>query len=385
MRLRQRHLRAYPMTDFQGDDTGQVIYHASVFGVEDSYETIFDKGCFAKTINDRRDPPNVPINDFLRNAPGGFFPMVWFHMPWQPIGLSRVSEDDTGLLVHGQIDLGREDARDVLSGMRSGYINCASHSFDVVGEEKHDGKTHYTEVGLFETSPLTMNFASNPEALVDLVRAALVARFGYVASGMEESTIPPVRTEDLQAMVVMLRSLREGGMTETEESLLLQCSDALQSIIMPEQGRPYPNEHACRLQPPSKFSDFRRGTRKSDGKAYSVIFGKVKDEETWEEQAYRYAKDVWDADDARTHCKSHDGKFEAASGEDARSCALADMSPEPTPTITLPGLQEDVLRVLAAAPLFAGAGTTTPGRGPHSQHGVPDAFHALCRAMAPSR
>jgi HK97 family phage major capsid protein/HK97 family phage prohead protease len=32
-------------------------------------------------------------------------------------------------------------------------------------------------------------------------------------------------------------------------------------------------------------------------------------------QAYRYPKKTWKADDARAHCKSHDGKFEAASEE----------------------------------------------------------------------
>jgi hypothetical protein len=33
------------------------------------------------------------------------------------------------------------------------------------------------------------------------------------------------------------------------------------------------------------------------------------------EQAYRYPKDEWSADEARAHCKEHEGSFEAAKGE----------------------------------------------------------------------
>jgi len=79
--------------------------------------------------------------------------------------------------------------------------------------------------------------------------------------------------------------------------------------------KPYPNEHACRLREPGDFQDdsFRRYTRKHKGKVYSVIAGRLKGEEDMTEQAFRYKKDVWDAADARAHCKDHDGTFEAAS------------------------------------------------------------------------
>lgn len=81
--------------------------------------------------------------------------------------------------------------------------------------------------------------------------------------------------------------------------------------------KPFPNEHACRLQDPDKFSAFKRGKREHDGKEYSIIFGKNEDG-NWEEQSYRYKKDTWDIDDAREHCKSHDGNFEQASDSDGK-------------------------------------------------------------------
>lgn len=78
---------------------------------------------------------------------------------------------------------------------------------------------------------------------------------------------------------------------------------------------PLPNEHSCRKKDPSGFQpdSFRRVTRDHNGKEYSVIMGKLKGKDTMTEQAYRYKKTIWSADEARSHCKSHDGNFEAAS------------------------------------------------------------------------
>jgi len=80
-------------------------------------------------------------------------------------------------------------------------------------------------------------------------------------------------------------------------------------MLIPE-GKPYPDEHACRLADPGQFDRFRRGTRTHEGKVYSVIFG-IKNNKA-QDQAYRYKKDVWTAGEARSHCKAHDGSFEAA-------------------------------------------------------------------------
>jgi ATP-dependent protease ClpP protease subunit len=84
-----------------------------------------------------------------------------------------------------------------------------------------------------------------------------------------------------------------------------------------EVEMPYANEHSCRLRDPDDFKpdSFRRTSRESDGKKYDVIMGRLKGEDTMTEQAYRYSKDVWSASEARSHCKEHDGSFEAAKKE----------------------------------------------------------------------
>ena len=89
----------------------------------------------------------------------------------------------------------------------------------------------------------------------------------------------------------------------------------------PTQGRPYPNEHACRLREPGDFQDgsFRREEREHEGKKYAVIMGKLKGEDKMTEQAYRYPKDTWSVEAARKHCKDHDGKlFEPAAEKESQ-------------------------------------------------------------------
>ena len=100
---------------------------------------------------------------------------------------------------------------------------------------------------------------------------------------------------------------RESGIITVKE---------FKSLTEPEE-KPYENEHACRLRNPDDFQadSFRRTQREHEGKKYSIIMGRLKGETTMTEQAYRYPKDTWGAGEARSHCKTHDGTFEAARQE----------------------------------------------------------------------
>ena len=79
---------------------------------------------------------------------------------------------------------------------------------------------------------------------------------------------------------------------------------------------PYKNEHACRINSPDKYEQFNRVNcdQKHDGKCIDVIYG-VKDGKS-EIQALRYKKDIWTEEAARDHCKSREGTFEPAAGEE---------------------------------------------------------------------
>ena len=212
--MRQRQLRAWRLDDVQVADLGRVVFHSSAFGNLDSYRTVFDKGSFAKTLNDH----------------DGKFPVVWFHDPTEPIALGIHSEDDTGLRVEADLDLDVETGRRVYSGLRKGYIDSASIAFSVVTEAIEDDIVHFKEVELFESSLLTRNFASNPAALVDEVRSR---------TGVEYPKPPPMvfGEADLRDMVTALAGLQDRELTEAERALVAECSTALSAILEPTEIR----------------------------------------------------------------------------------------------------------------------------------------------------
>ena len=179
--------------------------------------------------------------------------VLWQHSPMEPIGKPvEISEDEKGLLIKGKLSLGVQRAREILALMKDDVINEMSIGYETIKQEYKDGVRHLKEIRLYDTSPVT--FAANPEAVIVGVKAEL---------------------------------------------------------------KPYPHEHACRLLDPDKFQDnsFRRTTRESDGKEYSVILGKLKGKTAMTEQAYRYDRTIWEEDEAREHCDDHDGTFEAAKEE----------------------------------------------------------------------
>ncbi len=82
---------------------------------------------------------------------------------------------------------------------------------------------------------------------------------------------------------------------------------------------PMMNFHACRLRKPEDFQDgsFVTSERDHEGKMYKVVQGRLEGEDSLTDQAFRYPKDHWDEDEARSHCEDHDGiLFEPAADEE---------------------------------------------------------------------
>lgn len=82
---------------------------------------------------------------------------------------------------------------------------------------------------------------------------------------------------------------------------------------------PFENEHACRVNDPDKYTRFRRqnGIGKVDGKRLDAIIG-FKDGGGSEIQSFRYPlSEHWTATQARSHCREHNGNFEAAKEEES--------------------------------------------------------------------
>lgn len=120
-----------------------------------------------------------------------------------------------------------------------------------------------------------------------------------IGTGMEneEDTIEDEEDEARQALV-------DQGYNEDEINVLMDSE--------PGEGKPFQNEHACRLNPPDKYDNFRRQNnwRKHNGKRIDAIWG-IKSGKS-ELQAIRMPKDEWSAGDARKYCSDQGGSFEAA-------------------------------------------------------------------------
>jgi hypothetical protein len=208
----------------------------------------------------------------IKNNKGKGWPMLWSHKVDEPIGLIRGEEDERGLKVRGAFNMDDPLAIRIRSHMKQGSVTGLSIGYQTVLEEmdRDTGVRKLKEIKLWEISPVV--FPACDPARVEGVKGA-----------------------------------------------------------GPDELKPFPNEHACRLRDPGDFEDssFVRTTRKHNGKTYSVIQAKLEGEDGLTDQAYRYSKDTWTADEARAHCRAHAGKFESAKCNECSHVLEGD--PNPTP------------------------------------------------------
>lgn len=104
---------------------------------------------------------------------GGKFPILFFHDPTQPCGISTsMQEDGHGLFTEGQLDLDTECGQKVYSGVQKGYIDRLSIGFSAVDSEYDPANETRVlkEIRLYEYSMITKNFAAQPEALITGVK-----------------------------------------------------------------------------------------------------------------------------------------------------------------------------------------------------------------------
>jgi HK97 family phage prohead protease len=105
----------------------------------------------------------------------------------------------------------------------------------------------------------------------------------------------------------LARHLREAGRKPSE----------LRSAGLPDNSKPFPNFHACRIREPDEFDQFRTADETIDDKPVVVLYGREVETEDWDIASYHLPVDDWTEDEARAFCEEHDGiKFEPATGED---------------------------------------------------------------------
>lgn len=270
----------------EDDNIGRFEGIANAFGVIDDYGSTFDPGAFKKTLDEQE-----------------YIPLAWFHDPSKSIGSAYLEEQSDGLkVVDGRINLDTQRGQEIYSGMQFDppYVTEMSIGFDTIQSETDDeGVEHKKEAKLYEVSPLTKNFAANPQSNIEGVRNA---------------------AKEIQRMNKAIKEGAEDDLRDALQELREIMNKFDLTISSPSEKRPYEGEHACRLRQPGDFKDdsFRRvnGDRESDDKPIDVIYGKLEGEDTMTEQAYRYPDDDWEVDAAKSHCSEHDGiEFEPAEEE----------------------------------------------------------------------
>lgn len=148
--------------------------YASVYGVVDSYKTVFMPGAFAASLTEHRSAGTRPL-------------MLWHHDPEEPIGTwPEIREDAKGLFVRGKLVLEAPEGAKAHALMKAGALSGLSVGFRT--RRSHalaDGTRAITEAELIEISLVSR--PSNAAARVASVRAAagpdgLVASFRRAAA-----------------------------------------------------------------------------------------------------------------------------------------------------------------------------------------------------------
>jgi uncharacterized protein len=126
--------------EIQEDGTFQGV--ASVYGLEDSYGDVIEKGAFTKTIQER---PDVPI--------------LWQHDQSEVIGKGRVEERGGKIVISGKLDLEDAMGQKAYRKLKNRLINGLSIGFQTVKSfyENVEERTirHISELKLWEVSVVT--------------------------------------------------------------------------------------------------------------------------------------------------------------------------------------------------------------------------------------
>ena len=141
------------------DETGTIEGYGSVFGVEDTYGDIVEKGAFADTLKSGRK---------VR--------MLWQHRADMPLGVwDEMREDDRGLYAKGRINLESSIGRDAYGAIRMGAIEGLSIGFRIPkGGAEWDEETgirRLKSADLWELSVVT--FPANEVANIDSVKGSI--------------------------------------------------------------------------------------------------------------------------------------------------------------------------------------------------------------------
>ncbi len=202
-------------------DTGEFEGYGSVFGVEDSYGDVVEKGAFNKSLS-------------LWAQKGDFPALLWQHKMNEPIGVyTEMKEDDHGLYVKGRLLIDDDPlAKRAHAHMKAGSIKGLSIGYLLKDWEYDSSKGVYRlkEIDLWEVSVVT--FPANTEAKISEVKSLLKDGEIPPPSSVEKALREAFGFSRSQAKAFMAKGYSALNQREAEiESDVLQPLKDLKNIF----------------------------------------------------------------------------------------------------------------------------------------------------------
>ena len=209
--IRAIEIRAIP------DSEGSFEGRACVYGVVDTYGTMFVPGCFTRGGLDT----------------SGTYALLWMHDLTRPVGTFTAEEREDGLYIVGTWD-GNAAGQEARAAAASGSAADLSVGFTWMD----DGTGIIKEAKLMEVSQVTRRFGAVPGSVLTAVRAAVEAQ------GMWLQDAPIAAADEIRA--------EDQGSPESEEAETqdgCDCSCGACSVDLSTEADDTPEETERALTP----------------------------------------------------------------------------------------------------------------------------------------
>lgn len=196
--------RKFNRFEFREED-GEGIFsgYAVTWDFVDAYRSMFRKGSFTKTLQERGDRIKVKYNHETL------------------IGkVLEAREDDVGLFVRGKLNLSVQAAKDVYSFLRDGTLDGLSFAFRSIKDHYEKGVRVFSEVALYEFGPV--DDPASDAAVITSVRDDRAVDFEETAQQMD---IARAMYDALHALEYTLYDI--WGEAESSEQVVSLIDEAL--------------------------------------------------------------------------------------------------------------------------------------------------------------
>ena len=188
------------------EEDGNFSGYASIFGNKDLGNDIVQRGAFLKSLGKKR-PKQIK--------------MLFQHKTDEPIGIyKKITEDENGLYVEGQLALGTQRGREVHELMKMGAIDGLSigYKMDSDGYEWNNrgDKRKLKEIDLMEISAVT--FPMNPKARIRKVKGTEITIREWEEVLREVAGLS--RTESKIAAKAVIKALGQRDVEEDKPEII---------------------------------------------------------------------------------------------------------------------------------------------------------------------